>query len=170
MPSPWKRLWAVLPPDFCHLGAGNSTRRCLPGPRPSPGQRSLCPAVGPDLGCAGGPASLARPVPAECTHQPLRHPHSASAPQGQGCQATAPSGGWASGRARSPCPRGPGRRPPSPAPGQEPTRVIYSLNPCQGLIGTNPALTLGSVLLESLSFTSCGPLAKPLSPSELPHH
>lgn len=32
MPSPWKRLWAVPPPGFCHLGAGSSTRRCLPGP------------------------------------------------------------------------------------------------------------------------------------------
>lgn len=32
MPSPWKMQQAVLPPEFCHLGAGGSTRHCLPGP------------------------------------------------------------------------------------------------------------------------------------------
>lgn len=32
VPSPWKRLWAVPPPEFYHLGASGSTRRCLLGP------------------------------------------------------------------------------------------------------------------------------------------
>lgn len=81
MPSPWKRLWAVLPPDFCHLGAGNSTaaaclaRDRLRGNAPSAQQSGLTWAA--QVALPVWPVQSPRSVPTSPSatptlHQPLK--------------------------------------------------------------------------------------------------